>query len=57
MPKTTEIVIHRIEIKKGGKVFGMLWIGKEGISWKPKHGRKATDMTWKQFNAQMTKPI
>ena len=54
MPRPTEIVLHRIEIKKAGKVFGMLWIGKGGVSWKPKHGRKAVDLTWKQFDEKMT---
>jgi hypothetical protein len=53
MPRTTEIIIHRIQIKKSGKQFGNLWIGKLGIEWQGRYSTAPKKMTWKEFDQRM----
>ena len=49
----TEIVFHRIEVRRNGNRFGTFWIGKKGVQWKPLHGRDTGNRTWKEFDGLM----
>jgi hypothetical protein len=49
----TEIVFHKIEIRRGGKKFGDLWIDKKCLQWKPVHSRRCTNITWAKFDQLM----
>ncbi len=53
----TEIVFHRIEVRRNGGRFGTFWIGKKGVWWKPLHGRATGEITWKEFDALMRQRI
>lgn len=48
-----EVVLKTIQVRRNGKRFGYLWIGKKGVQWKSKHSQKAGNITWKEFDAFM----
>lgn len=48
-----EIVLHRIQVKRNGKRFGHLWIGKRGVQWKSLYSQKTGNITWKEFDDYM----
>jgi hypothetical protein len=53
----TEIVFHRIEVRRNGNRFGTFWIGKKGVQWKPRHGRDTGNITWKDFDILMKRRV
>jgi hypothetical protein len=50
---STEIVLHKIEVRRNGKRFGYIWIGKMGIQWKSVNDKNWANVTWKEFDQVM----
>jgi hypothetical protein len=48
-----EIVLHRIQVRRNGKRFGSLWVGKRGVQWKSLYSQKVGNITWKDFDGYM----
>ena len=51
----TEMVFHRIEVRRSGRRFGNLWLGKQGIQWKGSGKRSWANITWGEFDKFMAK--
>jgi len=51
----TEVVHHgRLEIRRDGLRFGILWIEKGNVLWRTRKGRSKT-RTWTEFDDFMTR--